>query len=159
MSDVGPERYRERLHPPLWLWGLAALMAGSLGLAYAAPFTPFTGLVVGAAAMAVLGTLLARSAAVITVADGWLQAGPARIAVDLLGAPHPLDADAATRRRGRDADPAAWMLLRGWIPTALEVPVIDPEDDTPYWYLSTRHPDALARALESSRTGRSATDR
>jgi hypothetical protein len=139
--------YRERLHAPWWLWSLAAFMAASLGLAYAAPFTPATGLVVGAVAMAVLAVLLARSAAVVEVGAGTLRAGPARIPVELVGRPYALDAPSATLRRGRNADPAAWMLLRGWISTAVEVPVIDPEDDTPYWFISTRRPDALVAAL------------
>jgi hypothetical protein len=97
--------------------------------------------------MVVLAVLLARSAAVIEIDAQTLRAGGAWIPVELAGRAHALDVSAAALRRGRDADPAAWMLLRGWIPTAVEIPIIDPEDDTPYWFVSSRHPDALVHAL------------
>jgi hypothetical protein len=43
------------------------------------------------------------------------------------------------------------MLLRAYIPTALRVEVTDPEDPTPYLYLSTREPERLAEALRAAR--------
>lgn len=42
------------------------------------------------------------------------------------------------------------MLLRGYIPTAVRVEVTDPEDPTPYLYLSTRQPERLVAALRSA---------
>ncbi|MFE1975819.1 DUF3093 family protein [Streptomyces hygroscopicus] len=50
------------------------------------------------------------------------------------------------------ADPRAFMLLRSYIPTALRVEVTDPEDPTPYVYVSTRNPEALAAALTAVRS-------
>ena len=44
------------------------------------------------------------------------------------------------------------MLLRSYVPTALRVEVTDPEDPTPYVYLSTREPQALAAALAARPT-------
>ncbi|GLV74094.1 hypothetical protein Shyhy02_20960 [Streptomyces hygroscopicus subsp. hygroscopicus] len=44
------------------------------------------------------------------------------------------------------------MLLRSYIPTALRVEVTDPEDPTPYVYVSTRNPEALAAALTAVRS-------
>jgi hypothetical protein len=41
----------------------------------------------------------------------------------------------------------AFMLLRGYVPTAVRVEVSDPDDPTPYLYLSTRRPEQLARVL------------
>jgi hypothetical protein len=43
------------------------------------------------------------------------------------------------------------MLLRGYIPTAVRIEITDPEDPTPYIYLSTRDPKALAAALTAVR--------
>jgi hypothetical protein len=152
MTGVDPAPlYTERLHAPAWLWLLAGLMATSLGIAYAVPVSTAAGVAVGGAAFAVAGALLLRAAALIEVTPTVLRAGPASIPVGLLGAPIPLDRDAAARRRGVAADPAAWMLLRGWIPTAVEVAVVDPADDTPYWFVSTRHPDRLCAALRAAR--------
>ena len=43
------------------------------------------------------------------------------------------------------------MLLRSYIPTALRVEVTDPQDPTPYVYVSTRDPEALSAALSAVR--------
>jgi hypothetical protein len=58
-----------------------------------------------------------------------------------------LDADAARRVRGVDADPRAFLYLRGWVPTAVRLDLNDPSDPAPYWYVSTRRPEELAVAL------------
>jgi hypothetical protein len=43
------------------------------------------------------------------------------------------------------------MLLRGYIRTAVRVEITDPEDPTPYAYLSTREPARLVAALTAVR--------
>jgi hypothetical protein len=43
------------------------------------------------------------------------------------------------------------MLLRSYVPTAVRIEITDPEDPTPYVYLSTRDPQALAAALTAVR--------
>ena len=48
---------------------------------------------------------------------------------------------------GRQLDPAAFVVHRGWVgPMALLV-LDDPDDPTPYWLVSCRHPDRLLSAL------------
>ncbi len=44
-------------------------------------------------------------------------------------------------------DARAWLLLRGWIPGVVRVRLDDPDDPTPYWLVSSRHPRRLAAAL------------
>jgi hypothetical protein len=44
------------------------------------------------------------------------------------------------------------MLLRSWVPTAVRIDLVDPDDPTPYWFVSTRRPDELVRALTTTRT-------
>lgn len=88
----------------------------------------------------------------IRVVAGSLVIGDARIPLSALGEPQPLDAEEARAWRSHLADPRAHMLLRSYIPTALRVPVTDPEDPTPYVYVSTRDPEALAKALTAART-------
>lgn len=39
--------------------------------------------------------------------------------------------------------------MRGFIGTAVRVEVLDPDDPTPYVYLSTRTPDRLAEAISA----------
>lgn len=49
--------------------------------------------------------------------------------------------------RGVRAQRGAFVALRPWHRTAVWVPVIDPEDDTPYWLVGTNRPVDLAVAL------------
>ena len=97
-------------------------------------------------------TVLVTAAAAVTVRDGVLTAGPARIPVSALGPVVVLDADHARAVRGPDSDPAGYHLIRGWVPCGVQAAVIDPDDSTPYWFVATRRPAALAAAIEAART-------
>lgn len=58
-----------------------------------------------------------------------------------------LDAEDAYAWRTHKADARAFMLLRSYVGTAVRVEVTDPQDPTPYVFLSTRDPKGLAAAL------------
>jgi Protein of unknown function (DUF3093) len=147
VTPTEPPLYRERLTAPWWLWLASFVVCATLGIAYAAPFTATIGLVVFGISFGVVASGLARSAPVVEVRDGVVHAGVASMGLEFVGAVSALDADQARKLRGPDADPFAWMTLRGWIATAVRLDVADPDDDTPYWYISTRHPAALIQAL------------
>jgi len=85
------------------------------------------------------------------VRDGVLTAGRARISTGHVGEVTALDATAAHRLAGRDADARAYLLLRPYLRRAVRVDIADPADPTPYWLLGTRHPARLATALVSAR--------
>jgi hypothetical protein len=108
------------------------------------------GLVGGTAVSAVVASSYASIR--IRVVGGSLIAGEAKIPVTALGEAEILDQDEARAWRTYKADTRAFMLLRAYIPTALRVEVTDPEDPTPYLYLSTREPERLAQALKAART-------
>ncbi|WP_183061796.1 DUF3093 domain-containing protein [Motilibacter peucedani] len=151
-----PDSYRERLSPPLGVWLTAyALALGVLPICL--PVMPLPA-VLGLTALAyVVVTFAVRSwAAEVVLERGELRAGSARIPVSLLGAPTAHDAEASALLRGRDIEPRAYHLIRAWVPTAVTVPVQDPADSTPYWYVATRHPEALAAALVAAQ-GRATT--
>ena len=60
--------------------------------------------------------------------------------------------DPATLRRvvGREGDPSAFVSIRPWIGAGVQIWLDDPDDPTPYWVVSTRHPDRLVAALRTS---------
>lgn len=149
-----PPTYEERLHVPLRWWVQATMFVGSVWLAFV---VALPALVAGAAAsvlaLAVVALFLGYGGARVRVADGELLAGNARIPARLLGTPEALDPDASRLLAGRDADAAAYLLLRPYVKRSVRVAVVDPTDPVPYWLISTRRPDALAAALVSAGAG------
>ncbi|MEW2410408.1 DUF3093 domain-containing protein [Streptomyces griseoviridis] len=143
--------YEERLTAPR-SWWLISLM---VGVALALIMLPFGtlpllgGLVGGTAVAAVMAS--AYGSVRIRVVGGSLIAGEAKIPLSALGSSEILDADEARAWRTHKADTRAFLLLRAYIPTALRVEVTDPQDPTPYLYLSTREPEKLAEALRAGR--------
>jgi hypothetical protein len=103
------------------------------------------------AALLVLG-LFSYGSARVEVRAGDLVAGRARIGVHHLGRAEPLDAAATRLAMGRDADVRAYLVVRPYLKRAVRVPVTDPADPTPYWLVCTRHPEALAAALNGAST-------
>ena len=144
--------YEERLTAPRSWWLISFLV----GVSFALILLPFGtlpllgGLVGGTAAMAVAAS--AYGSVRIRVVGDSLIAGEAKIPVTALGEAEVLDPEEARAWRTYKADTRAFLLLRAYIPTALRVMVTDPDDPTPYLYLSTREPERLAEALRSART-------
>ncbi len=148
LAVENPVAYAERLTVPLRWWVQGTMLVASLWLAMVVALPTslawaFTGI-----ALLLLGTLLlAYGAARITVVGRELRVGRARIGAEHLGSVAALDPEATRRRSGVDADARAHLLLRPYLKRAVEIEVTDPADPTPYWLVSTRHPDRLAAAV------------
>ena len=103
---------------------------------------PYAGLLPTAVVVLVL---LSRGE--VRVQDGVLHVPGARAPLTAFGTPEVLDGPALRRVLGPEADPLAWVAVRPWHRGAVLLPVVDPEDDTPYWVVGSRRPLALLRAL------------
>lgn len=147
MPAPDPVIYRERLRTPWWFWAIAVFWALTLGVAYGHAVGRPVGFAVGCAALALAALGLVRVSTVVTVTEEGLTAGVAHLPAYAIGAVAALDAEAARHQRGQGADSRAFVLLRGWVPTAVRVGVEDRRDPTPYWYVSSRSPERLAEAL------------
>ena len=143
--------YEERLTAPRSWWFLSFLVGVSCALILL-PFgtLPLLGGLVGGTAVAAV-VASAYGSPRIRVVGGFLIAGDAKIPVTALGEAEVLDQEEARAWRTYKADTRAYLLLRAYIPGALRVLVTDPEDPTPYLYLSTREPQRLAQALKEAR--------
>ena len=141
-------RFRERLTP-----GPGTMLAVLLLLpAVYVVALPVSRVVAVDLAIAVLVTALAEAlvffgSPVVSVADGVLTAGRARIPVALTGATEAFRGRAATEARGPGLDARAFTLFRGWVDPVVRVHLTDPDDPAPYWLLSTRRPEELRAAL------------
>jgi hypothetical protein len=151
-APVAPEAYAERLTTPWWLWlpllGLAGLLATELWLGASGPrsWVPY----------AVLLPLIAFAAwwfgrIKVAVAGGEFWVDDAHIPVRFVADAIALDAAGKRELMGVSADPLAFVVQRPWIGTAVQVILDDPADPTPYWLVSSRHPDRLADALLAAR--------
>lgn len=148
----GPAAYRERLWPGLLGWSGVVGFAVFMVIAVL-PVRPAAALVAGALTLLAGLVVLVRTSPVVEVAQGELRAGSAHIPVALVADPVALDRDQVAARLGPGSDARAHMCLRAWIPGAVEVSVVDPQDPTPTWLVSSRRPDQLAAAITAARTG------
>jgi len=148
--------YDERLGVPLRWWALATMFLATLLLAFLVATPVWVALLatlVLAAAVALV--FVGYGAARVSVRDGVLTAGRARIDVSHLGEAAALSPESTRLVAGREADARAYLLLRPYLRRAVRVDVVDPADPTPYWLVSSRHPDRLVAALDAARRGRS----
>lgn len=149
-GDVPGGFFAERLRLPVLWWVLAGAFAASMFVAVG--FYLGLGWGIGAAALilvVVVPVFLTYGSAELLVLPERFQAGRASIEWRYLGEVIALDADQARLRRGRDADARAWLLLRPYLPRAVEITVDDPDDPAPYWLIGTRHPRRLSEALRA----------
>ncbi len=148
-----PPAYAERLWFGPTGWVCVVGLAGVAAIALY-PVGPVAAAV--AAVLALAGGAAAASAVAtrVRVAGGELHAGSAHIPLDLLGDAVPLDAAATRAELGPRLDARAYLCLRAWARTAVRVPVLDPADPTPYWLVSTRHPQRLGAAVAAGRRAR-----
>ncbi|MCW2768000.1 MAG: secreted protein [Nocardioides sp.] len=140
--------YDERLGVPLRWWVQGTMLVATLWLAVVVAVPGVVAWIVTTLALGLLVFLLVTyGSARITVSDGSLRAGRARIASAHLGRAEALDANATRRAAGVDADARAFLVLRPYLKRAVKVEITDPADPAPYWLISSRRPDELARVL------------
>lgn len=146
------ESYRERLWPAPWIALIAALAVPASLLTFA-PVSVLVGAIVGVVlALGVVGAAV-LSAPTIVVGEGMLRAGTARMPLSLVGETIVARGDDARLARGQQLDARAFIVLRPDVSPVLRIALIDPDDPTPYWLLSTRRPEALAEAIASAPRG------
>jgi hypothetical protein len=147
-------RYRERLWVPWWWWplglGVAALIAKevNMGVRTLPPWLPY--LVLGAVAAGVLLWLSRVEIRVVeTGPDVELWAGQAHLPASVVSRSAEGPRTAKSAALGRQLDPAAFVLHRGWVGSLVLLVLDDPDDPTPYWLISARHPERVLSALRS----------
>jgi hypothetical protein len=139
--------YSERVVAPVWWWLVALLGAGVLWPVLGVAIGWWWGLAAAAAVFVVIAAVLLAGSTKIIVDGTGLRVGRAWIEHRYIAGCRPLDAEQTRARRGREADARAYLALRSYLPTAVEVELDDPADPVPYWLISSRHPERLADAL------------
>jgi len=144
--------YSERLWVPASWW--------VVGMFFSLTFVTAVGFYVGPSPAAIAGVLTAAGVAAallwygrirVTVDAAGLHAGDALLEWPCAGEVRVHDRAATRERLGPGADHAAWLLVRGFVPGSVEVAINDADDPHPYWLVSSRNPERLARAIEDRR--------
>lgn len=142
--------YRERLWASAWVFLAMALVIPASLLVFW-PINVTAGIIVALVLYLGCCTLLVLSSPVISVSESTLVAGRARVPLELTGTASAHRGQDATAQRGVELDARAWLLIRGWVEPVVRLEITDPADPTPYWLLSTRHPEALIAAIEEAK--------
>jgi hypothetical protein len=143
----------ERLGLPWWAWPPGLLAGALVGLEVdmALPRIPFWSpyLVVIPLAVAVLWWLGRVRVGVGEGPDGEreLWAGAAHIPTRFVGRTDVVRDESKRMALGPQLDPAAHVMHRPWVGPAVRLEILDPDDPTPYWVVSTRRPDRLLAAV------------
>jgi hypothetical protein len=144
--------YRENLRTPWWWYlvalGVASLLAAEFHISglRLTDWIPF-------------GTLLPLSAVLVwwlghsrlEISGGELRVRGAHLPLQYVSGAVALDEYTLRRVVGREGDPAAFVSIRPWIGPGVQVWIDDADDPTPYWVLSSRHPDRVVAAVRAAR--------
>ena len=82
-------------------------------------------------------------------AETELWVGPAHIPTSVISRSAEVPRSAKSAALGRQLDPAAYVVHRAWVGPLILLVLDDPDDPTPYWLVSTRHPARILAALQA----------
>jgi hypothetical protein len=143
--------YRERLGVPISWW--LATLAGVLVLATMLLAVLPTAL--GIASYAALGVASAAllyfwGALTVEVTDASLRVGSQVLPLAAIGEVAAMDVEQTRALRGQQANPAAYLLIRPYLPESVYVEIAGRPPEQPYWLIGTRNPAGLVAAIEDA---------
>jgi hypothetical protein len=143
--------YQERLRLPLLWWLLGAFFAVIIGWI----FLVVTNLTIAISAGLIVAVPLAWAlwtygSLTLKVIDGDILIGRARLESRFQGPAQALGAEEFRHAMGPGANARAFILIRPYVRTGALIPVTDTGDPTPYWLVSTRHPEEFVASLTHS---------
>lgn len=145
-SGADPVVYSEKLWPAWWVW-IVSLGVSAAGILVFAPISITAGFVAAAVILVLIVAALVTSTPSIVVTERTFRAGRAMLPRAVTGSVEAFDGEEATAERGPRLNGLAYLCIRGWISPVVRVELTDPDDRTPYWLVSTRHPTRLVAAL------------
>lgn len=135
---------------PTWWWLVAAGLVALLGFQaqLAAYQQSWSYVFYPVFAVIAIWLLASMSRMRIRVdADGALHAHKALLPAEVVARGASVPPSARSAAMGRQLDPAAFLVYRSWIKPMVLVVLDDPDDPTPYWLVSTRHPEKVLAAM------------
>jgi len=142
--------FKEVLRPPIWVLAFIYFLFLSLVIAIWAAFDNTVTLFAFIAATIAIIYIAFAMRSTITFDGKELRIDRAHIDIKYLGDATILDSSAMRLLRTRDADPAAYLAIRFWIPKGVKIAVVDPRDPTPYWLITSKRGEEIAALLDNS---------
>ena len=145
-------QYREALRAPWWWYAVAIFVAGLLAAEFhisSLALTDYLSFGILLPLSVVIVWSLGRGA--LEISDGELRVRGAHIPLADISGAVALNAETLRRVVGREGDPAAFVSIRPWIGPGLQLWLDDPEDPTPYWVISSRHPQRVVDLVRAAR--------
>ena len=147
--------YSETQRVPLSWWlasaGVVAIIAWQAQMGRDWWWSIVAGVI--AAALATWGLIALSRTKVEVVEDSRggriIRAGDAQLPASVVDRTLVIPPTAKQAALGRQLDPAAFVIHKGWIPTMAMLVLDDPLDPTPYWLVSSKNPQELLEALGS----------
>lgn len=141
--------YKEVLRPSIWTY-VAALFILPMVVLVCAPFDLMIGIVLAIVLYAIVIGIIVFTAPTIELTETELRVGRAHIGREYVGQATGYAGSHAVAERGVNLNANAYVMFRGMINPVVKVDINDPEDPTPYWLFSTRHPEKLVSALSKN---------
>ncbi|MFQ4149329.1 DUF3093 domain-containing protein [Arthrobacter sp. LAPM80] len=138
--------YTEKLWPNFWGWVIVVGLSAAAILIFI-PISPTAGYVAFFVMLLIQAALLIASTPTIAVTADTLRVGRAQIERQYVGDVSIYYGEEATEQRGIKLNGLAYLCIRGWVKPVVRIEITDPDDRTPYWLTSSRHPEHLAAAL------------
>ena len=143
-------KFREVIRPPLWLMAFIYFLALSLGIAvWAAINTLAAAIVMATLTLATIAIYFASSL-VLEIDECEMRIGKAHIDKKFCGQVKVLTPAEMSLQRTREADPAAYLAIRFWTAHGVKIEIKDARDQTPYWLVTSKRGDQLAKALREN---------
>ena len=142
-------RYREVIRAPFWLIAFIYFLFLSLVVAVWAAIGNQPAFLTWVVLTVLIVLIALKTTLVIEVDENEMRAGPAHIELKYLGKATVLDSKEMGRIRTRDADPASFLIFRFWRSTGVKVEINDTRDKTPYWLITSKRNNELAKILNS----------
>ena len=142
--------FKEVLRPPIWVLAFIYFLLLSLVIAIWAAFDNNVALVAFITATIAIIYIAIAMRSTITLDGEELRIDRAHIDIKYLGSITVLDSPAMRLLRTRDADPAAYLAIKFWMPKGIKITVVDPRDPTPYWLITSKRGEEIAALLDKS---------
>jgi len=143
-STIPP--YRERVLPGLTYFA-STLVVPIISFLVSLPFGEILAYLVAAATQITIIALGVVNAPVIAIDGKTLRVGKANINLGLISSAQVIEPTDAFVERGRGLSPLAYVRFQFGVKGLVKITLNDPKDPTPYWLVSTRNPQLIAKRI------------